>query len=63
VTLDLELRDMKTGSTVWTHNYTHDEPVNTKDISAVVAALNRNAQQGVREVCTSLDQYFASHMK
>jgi ABC-type uncharacterized transport system auxiliary subunit len=61
VTLDLELRDMKTGTAVWAHSYTHDEPVNTKDISAVVAALNRNAQRGVREVCASLDQYFVLH--
>jgi cholesterol transport system auxiliary component len=61
VALELELRDMKTGNAVWTHSYTHDEPVNTKDISAVVAALSRNAQQGVRDVCSSLDEYFASH--
>lgn len=61
VTLDLELRDMKTGSTVWTRYYTHDEPVNTKDISAVVAALSRNVQRAVREIRVSLDEYFASH--
>jgi cholesterol transport system auxiliary component len=61
VTLDLELRDMKTGSTVWTHNYTHDEPVNTKDISAVVAALSKNVQRAVSEIRASLDEYFASH--
>lgn len=61
VTLDLELRDMKSGATVWTHNYAHDEPVSTKDIPAVVAALNRNAQRSVSEVCASLEQYFLSH--
>jgi ABC-type uncharacterized transport system auxiliary subunit len=61
LTLDLELRDMKTGTAVWTHSYAHDEPVNTKDISAVVAALSRNAQQGVSEVRSSLDEFFASH--
>src|SRR5580658_10891915 len=26
VTLELELRDIKSGSVVWTHFYTHDEP-------------------------------------
>lgn len=61
VSLDLELRDMKTGNTVWAHNYTHDEPASTKDISAVVAALNRNAQRAVSEVRASLEEYFASH--
>jgi ABC-type uncharacterized transport system auxiliary subunit len=60
ITVDLELREIKTGSTVWTHYYSHDEPVGSKDISAVVAALDRNAQRGMAEVRSSLDQYFAS---
>ena len=61
VSLDLELRDMKTGSTVWTHYYSHDEPVNTKDISAVVAGIDRNVQRAVSEIRASLDEYFTSH--
>jgi ABC-type uncharacterized transport system auxiliary subunit len=61
VTLELEMRNLKTGATVWTHYYTHDEPVGGKDVQAVVAALDRNVQQGVSEVVTSLDQYFSSH--
>jgi ABC-type uncharacterized transport system auxiliary subunit len=60
VTVDLELRETKTGSTVWTHYYSHDEPVTGKDISAVVAALDRNAQRGMVEVKSSLDQYFST---
>ncbi len=44
VNLELELREIKTGAIVWTHSYSHDEPVNGKDVSAVVAALDRNAQ-------------------
>ncbi len=60
VTVDLELRETKTGSTVWTHYYSHDEPVSGKDISAVVAALDRNAQRGMVEVESSLGQYFSS---
>lgn len=59
-TMDLELRETKSGSTVWTHYYTHDEPVSGKDVSAVVAALDRNAQRGIGEVKSSLDQYFSS---
>jgi ABC-type uncharacterized transport system auxiliary subunit len=60
LTLELELRETKTGSTVWTHYYSHDEPVSGKDISAVVAALDRNAQRGMGEIKASLDQYFST---
>ena len=61
VTLELEMRDLKTGATVWTHYYTHDEPTSGKDVPAVVASLDANVQRCVREVVESLDQYFASH--
>jgi ABC-type uncharacterized transport system auxiliary subunit len=60
ITFDLQLREVKTGATVWTHFYKYDEPVNGKDISAVVAALDRNAQRGMSEVESSLEQYFSS---
>lgn len=61
LTLELEMRDLNTGGTVWTHYYTHDEPVSGKDVRAVVAGLDRNAQRAVAEVIASLDQYFAAH--
>jgi ABC-type uncharacterized transport system auxiliary subunit len=61
VTVEFEMRDLKSGATVWTHYYQHDEPVNGKDVPAVVAALDTNVQRGVKEVLASLDQYFASH--
>ena len=61
VTIEWEMRETKTGSTVMTHFFTHDEPANGKDISAVVAALDRNAQRGVGDVQSVLDQYFSSH--
>ena len=61
VSFELELRDTKTGSTVWTHFYSHEEPVNGKDVPAVVAALDQNAQRGIAEVTASLEQYFSSH--
>jgi ABC-type uncharacterized transport system auxiliary subunit len=60
LTIDLQLREVKTGSTVWTHFYKYDEPVNGKDISAVVAALDRNAQRGMSEIESSLEQYFST---
>ncbi len=61
VTMELELRNIKTGATVWTHFYTRDEPADKKDISAIVAALDKNVQQGIAEFRASLDQYFAEH--
>jgi ABC-type uncharacterized transport system auxiliary subunit len=61
LTIDSELRETKTGSIVWTHYYSHDEPVSGKDISAVVAALDRNAQRGMGELKSSLDEYFSAH--
>ena len=61
VTLELEMRDLKNGATVWTHYYTHDEPAIGKDVQAIVAALDKNVQRGIKEVVASLDQYFLSH--
>src|SRR6266481_1658179 len=61
LSLDLELRETKTGTTVWTHLYNHDEPVSGKNVSAVVAALNRNVQHATNEFTASLNQYFSAH--
>jgi|SRR5579863_514853 len=61
--MDLELRDTKTGTIVWTHDYVHDEPVSGKDVAAVVAALDQNAQRCVNESEANLFQYLASHSK
>jgi ABC-type uncharacterized transport system auxiliary subunit len=60
LTVEWELRDMKTASTVWTHYYTHDEPVTGKVMSSVVAALNHNVQRSVGEVKSGLDQFFSA---
>ncbi|MDQ1408858.1 MAG: cholesterol transport system auxiliary component, partial [Acidobacteriaceae bacterium] len=40
VTIEFELRDMKSGATVWSHYYNHNEPVSGKDVPAMVAALD-----------------------
>jgi len=61
VSFELELQDRKNGTTVWTHAYSHDEPVNGKDLNAVVAAFDKNVQQALGDVTASLDQYFAAH--
>ena len=61
LTLELEMRDVKSGAMVWTHFYTHDEPVTVKEVSAVVEALDKNVQRAAVEFESSLDQYFAAH--
>jgi ABC-type uncharacterized transport system auxiliary subunit len=61
VAIEYELRDTKTGMTVWSHYYAHDEPVSGKDVGAIVAALDRNTQNIVGEVKAGLEQYFSAH--
>lgn len=61
LTIGVELRETKTGSTVWTHFYRHDETAGGKDISAVIAALDRNTQRGIGDIQSSMDQFFATH--
>jgi len=61
VAFDFELRDSKTGATVWSRSYSHDEPVDGKSVPAVVAAMDRNVQSGLGEVLGSLEQYFSTH--
>lgn len=61
VTMELELRNIKTATTVWTHFYSHDEPTTGKNVDAIVAALDKNVQQGIAECRASLDEYFAAH--
>ena len=60
VAFQFELRDSKTGATVWSRSYSHDEPVDGKSVPAVVAALNRNVQSGLSEVMGGLEQYFST---
>jgi ABC-type uncharacterized transport system auxiliary subunit len=61
VAVEYELRETKSGATVWSHYYVHDEPAGGKDVGAVVAALDRNVQGIVGQVKAGLEQYFAGH--
>ncbi len=61
VALEIELFEVKSGTTVWSQFYSHDEPVKSKEVPAVVEALNRNVQQGLAQITAGIDQYFASH--
>jgi ABC-type uncharacterized transport system auxiliary subunit len=61
VSMDLELRETKSGTTVWRYSYRQDEPVTGKDAAAVVAALDKNIARGTSEVLAGIAQYFAEH--
>jgi ABC-type uncharacterized transport system auxiliary subunit len=61
VAVEYELRETKSGATVWSHYYSHDEPAGGKDVGAVVAALDRNVQGIVGQIKAGLEQYFAGH--
>jgi ABC-type uncharacterized transport system auxiliary subunit len=64
VAIELELYDRASGRVVWSHYYSHDEPVTAaaKDVQVinVVEALNRNARRGLEQALASLDSWFAS---
>jgi ABC-type uncharacterized transport system auxiliary subunit len=61
VAVEYELRETKTGATVWSHYYSHDEPVSGKDVGAVAAAIDRNAQGIVSQVQAGVAEYFQAH--
>jgi ABC-type uncharacterized transport system auxiliary subunit len=60
VSMEFELYDRKAGKVVWSHYYSQSEPVQTKEVSAVVTALDLNLDRGLKEVTAGLNQYFAT---
>jgi ABC-type uncharacterized transport system auxiliary subunit len=61
VSMDFQLYDRKAGKVVWSHGYSQSEPVQGKEISAIVTALDVNLERGLKEVAAGLDQYFAAN--
>jgi ABC-type uncharacterized transport system auxiliary subunit len=61
IAVEYELRDTKTGATVWSHYYSHDEPVSGKEISAVASAIDRNVQGIVSQVQAGVAAYFQAN--
>jgi ABC-type uncharacterized transport system auxiliary subunit len=59
--MEFELYDRKSGKTLWTHFYSQSEPVQSKDISSVVTALDTNLDRGLKEVAAGLRQYFSAN--
>ena len=60
-TFRLELFDPASGSTLWTGSYTHDEPVQGKQVSDVILAMDRNVEAGLQQLTAGLNQYLLSH--
>jgi hypothetical protein len=46
---------------VWSGNYSHDQPVESKTVSAVVEALDKNVRAGMQQLTSELGQYFTEH--
>ena len=61
VAFEIELYELKEGTTAWSQSYSHDEPVNGKEVAAVVEGLDRNVQRGLGQILAGLDQYFSTH--
>jgi len=61
VVLEVELYSQRTGTTVWSKYYSADEPVNGKDVPAVVEALNHNVQRAIDQIVAGLADYFAKN--
>ena len=59
--MEVELFDTKTGETVWTDRYSHDEPVDGKTVANVVEAMDRDVRAGMGQFAANLGQYFAAH--
>ena len=60
-TIELDMFEPKTGTTVWSQVYTHDEPVSAKTVPAVVEALNHNVRAGMEQLSAGIAEYFANH--
>ena len=59
--MEVDLFDTKTGETIWSDTYSHDEPVEGKTVANVVEAMDRDVHAGMNQFATNLGQYFAAH--
>jgi ABC-type uncharacterized transport system auxiliary subunit len=61
VSLDLELREVKTDRLVWTEMLTHEDRVQTKNVSNVVQSLDRNLQVVLANAASAIASYVTAH--
>jgi ABC-type uncharacterized transport system auxiliary subunit len=60
--MQLDLFDPKNGMTVWSDNYSHDEPVSGKKVPDVVEALDKCVRGGVDQLTANMQAYISSHL-
>lgn len=58
---EVRLRDRRSGTTVWSHTYLHDEPASEKSVTAFAQAMDKNIQLSVQEVQAGLEEFFRAH--
>jgi cholesterol transport system auxiliary component len=63
VSMEFELYDRKDHKLVWSRFYSHTEPVQGKNISDVVSAIDLNLTQGLSDVVSGLDAYFSASLR
>jgi ABC-type uncharacterized transport system auxiliary subunit len=61
ISLDLELREIKTGRLVWSQLLTRDDPVEAKKVSDVVQSLDRNLRAVLDEAAAAIGQNVNAH--
>jgi ABC-type uncharacterized transport system auxiliary subunit len=59
--IQLELFDAKSRTTVWSGAYAHDEPVTGKAVADVVQAQDRNVNAGLTQLAGQISQFLTSH--
>ena len=59
--LEVELFEKKSGAVVWNNLFTAEEPVATKEVPAVVDALNRASHKVLDQIAAGVAAYFAQH--
>lgn len=60
--MQLELFDPKSGMTIWSDNYSHDDPVSGKKVADVVEALDKTVRGGVQQLTTNMGEYISTHL-
>lgn len=61
VALEMELFEKKSGTVVWSNLLNAEETVASKEVPAVVEAINRSSQKVLDQVASGLSSYFAQH--
>jgi ABC-type uncharacterized transport system auxiliary subunit len=61
ISLDLELREAKTGRLVWNGVLTHDDPVQAKKVADVVESLDRNLQVVLADAASAIGSHVSAN--